>query len=174
MFTSPAAPVRALVYEPVADSKSRINSGHLCCTASKCSFHMSLNWTCAEHRCKRTMDSCNKVLLWRYRSTKQHTLHTTPQKIVERCQIWRPRNWCPSTSSSILICNIEVIPHISIKVRRWLKGCIPAVLGHQNDSQQIVSPVHSQTSSLYTTQTVRCRTGVPIWTMISLPSCTAY
>ena len=29
MFTSPAAPVRALPYEPVADSRSRINSRHL-------------------------------------------------------------------------------------------------------------------------------------------------
>ena len=29
MFTSPAAPVRALAYEPVADSRSQINSGHL-------------------------------------------------------------------------------------------------------------------------------------------------
>ena len=37
----------------------------------------------------------------------------------------------PSTNPSIWICNVEVIPHISIQVRRWLKGCIPAVLGHQ-------------------------------------------
>ena len=32
IFTTLAAPVSALVYEPVADSRSRINSGHLCCS----------------------------------------------------------------------------------------------------------------------------------------------
>ena len=39
--------------------------------------------------------------------------------------------------------NVEVIPHISIKVRRWLKGCIRAVLGllHQNELEQIVTTV---------------------------------
>ena len=42
----------------------------------------------------------------------------------------------PSTNLSIWICNVQVIPHISIEVRRWLKGCIPAVLGHQKESEQ--------------------------------------
>ena len=50
----------------------------------------------------------------------------------------------PSNNPLILICNVEVIPHISIKVRRWLKGCIPAVLGHQNESEQIVPAVRSR------------------------------
>ena len=38
IFTSPAAPVRVIEYEPVADSKSRINSGHLCYNASVCKY----------------------------------------------------------------------------------------------------------------------------------------
>ena len=63
-----------------------------------------------------------------------------------------------------------MIPHISIKVRRWLNSCIPAVLGHQNGSEQIVTPVRHQTSTLYSTQTVRFRTGVPSRSMISLLS----
>ena len=103
----------------------------------------------------RSVDSCNKVLLWRYRSTIHLTLHTAPQKIVERCQIWWPywpRNYSSATNPSTWICNVEVIPHISIKVRRWLKGYIPAVLGHQNESEQIVTPVNSQTSTFYSTQ----------------------
>ena len=54
----------------------------------------------------------------------------------------------PSTNPSIWICKVEAIPHISIKVRSWLKGCIPAVLGRQNESKQIVTPVRSQTSAL--------------------------
>ena len=73
-----------------------------------------------------------------------------------------------------LICNVEVIPHISIKVHRWLKGCISAVLGYQKESEQIVTPVRSQISTLYSTQTVLFRTGVPPWSMFSLPSCTIY
>ena len=82
----------------------------------------------------RSVDSCNKVLLSRYRSIMHHTFHTTPQKICERFQKWRPcwpRNWSPFTNPSIWIRNIEVIPHISLKVLRWLKGWITAVLGHQ-------------------------------------------
>ena len=122
----------------------------------------------------RSVDSSNKVLLWHYRSTTHHTLHITPQKIVERCQIWWPRNWSPSINPSIVIYNVEVIPHVSTKVRRWLKGCIPAVLGHQNESDKIVSSVRSQTSTLYSTETVRFRTGVPSWTMIILPSWRTY
>ena len=59
------------------------------------------------------------------------------------------------------ISNVEVIPHISIKGRRWLKGCIPTVLGHHNESEQIVTHVRSQTSTLCSTQTVLFRTGVP-------------
>ena len=58
---------------------------------------------------------------------------------------------------------------MSIKVHRWLKGCIPAVLGHQNESEQIVTPFRSQTSTIYSIQTVRLLTGVPSWSMISLP-----
>ena len=48
------------------------------------------------------------------------------------------------------------------------------VLGHQNESEQIVTPVRSQTLTLYSTQTVRFRTGVPSLTMISLSPCTKY
>ena len=59
----------------------------------------------------------------------------------------RAWNWSPSTNPSIWICNVEVIPHISIKVRRWLKGCILTVSGHQNESEQIVSPVHSHSTA---------------------------
>ena len=84
-----------------------------------------------------------------------HILHTTPQKVVEWCQIWWsccPRNWSRTTNTSIWI---------------WLKGCIPAVLGQQNESEQIVAPVRFQNSMVYSTQTVRFRTGVPSWTMIS-------
>ena len=44
-----------------------------------------------------------------------------------------------STNPSIWICNFEVIPHISIKARRWLKGYILAVLEHQNETEQIVT-----------------------------------
>ena len=40
----------------------------------------------------------------------------------------------PSTNPSIWIYNI------SIKVRKWLKGCIPTTLEHQNESEQIVNP----------------------------------
>ena len=61
----------------------------------------------------------------------------------------------------IWIYNFEVLPHISIKVRRWLEGCIPAVLGHQTECEQIVTPLRSQNSTLYSTQIVRFRTGVP-------------
>ena len=88
---------------------------------------------------------------WRYRSTIHHTLHTTPHKIAERRQIWWscwPNNWSPSTNPSIWICEVEVISHISIKVRRWINGCIPTVLEHQNKSEQIVTPLSSQTSTL--------------------------
>ena len=91
----------------------------------------------------RSVDSCNKVLLWRYRSTIHHTLHTVPQKIVERRQIWWlrcPRNCSPSTNPSIWICNVEVIPHIFVKIRRLLKGCISAVLGHQIESNKLWHP----------------------------------
>ena len=121
----------------------------------------------------RSVDSLNKVLLWRYCSTMHDTLHTTPQKIVERCQIlWSGTG--PHLPIHRFGCNVEVTPRISIKVRGWLKGCIPAELGHQNESEQIVTPVRSQTSTLYLTQTVRFRTGVPFWTLLSLPSCTTY
>ena len=75
-----------------------------------------------------------------------HTLHTTPQTIVERCKIWWPccpQNWSLSTIPSIWICNVEVIPHISVKVRRWLNYCIPVALGHQNESEQIMIPIRS-------------------------------
>ena len=164
------------------------------CKSSKCPFHMSIIRTCATHRavyitngiqtvyllrhCRgsyvsRSVDSCNKILLWRYRSTKRHTLHTTLQKIVERCRIW----WlcCPLNQFIDLDkSNVEVIPHISIKVRRWVKGCIPAVLGHQNESEQIVKSVRFQTSDTLHSQTGSFRTGVSSWTMISLPSCTTY
>ena len=47
---------------------------------------------------------------------------------------------------------IEAIPHISIKVVRWLKGCVPALLGHQNESEQTVTPVRSQTSRITVTK----------------------
>ena len=110
----------------------------------------------------RSVHSCKKVLLWRYRITIHQTLHTTPQIIVERCHIrWPccPRNLSPSTNPSIWMCNVDVIPHIFIKVRRWLKGCILAVLRHQNKSEQIVTIVRSQISTINSTQTVRCRTG---------------
>ena len=113
----------------------------------------------------RSLIPCNKVLR-RYRSTKHHTLHTIPQEIFERCQIWWPGNWSPSTNSLIWICNVEVIPYISINVHRWVNGCMSAVLGHQNESEQIVTPVRFQTSTLYSTQTMRFRTGVPSWTVI--------
>ena len=53
---------------------------------------------------------------------------------------------------------VDVIPHISIKVRRRLKGYILAVLGHQNESEQIVTRILSM---LYSTQTVCVRAGVP-------------
>ena len=69
----------------------------------------------------------------------------------------------PSTNSSIWICNVQVIPHISMKVRRWLKSCIPDVMGYQNELEQIVTTVRSQSSTLYSTQTVRFRTGVPFF-----------
>ena len=66
-----------------------------------------------------SVDSWNKVLHWCYRSTIHHTLHTTLQKIAERCQIrwlcWLC-TWSTSTNPSIWICNIELILHISIKV----------------------------------------------------------
>ena len=32
---------------------------------------------------------------------------------------------------------VDVIPHISINVHSLLNGCIAAVLGHQNESEQI-------------------------------------
>ena len=105
-----------------------------------------------------SVDSCNKFLLWRYRSTIHHTLHTTPQEIVERCQIWWPwclRNWSLFTNPTIWICIVEVIPYLSIKVRRWPEGCIPAVglLGDQNKSEHIImTPVCYQTSTLYSTK----------------------
>ena len=41
-----------------------------------------------------------------------------------------------------------MIPDISIKVQT------PAVLEHQNESEQIVTPVRSQTGTLYSNQTV--------------------
>ena len=127
------------------------------CRTSKYPVHMSpINQTCTAHRSNRSVDSCNKVFLWRYRSTIHRSLHTTP------------------STNPFWTCNVEVILHNSIKVRRWPKGCMPAVLGHKNESEQIVAPVRSQTSTLYSTQTVRFRTGVPPWTMISLPSCTTY
>ena len=96
-----------------------------------------------------SMGSCNNVFLWRYRSTIHLALRIISQKIIGRCQIWWPccsRKWSPSTNPSIWICNVEIIPHISIKVRRWLKGCIPVVLGDQHKSEQIVTPFRSQTS----------------------------
>ena len=77
-----------------------------------------------------------------------------PQKIVERWQCW-PRNWSHSINPLIWICDVEVILHISIEVRRWLKGCIPAVLGHQNELEQIVTTTRSQTTTLYRNETVR-------------------
>ena len=106
----------------------------------------------------RSVDSCNKVFLWRYSRTIQHILHTSPQEIVERCRIWWPCcpwNWSPCTNPSIWICNVELIPHISMEVCRWLKSWIPAILGYQNESKQIVIPVRSQIPILYSTQTVR-------------------
>ena len=138
------------------------------CRASKSPFHMpSINRTCSAHRAVSDVT--------RVPYTK--TLHMTPQKIVESCQNrcpCLPWNWSPSTNPWIWIRNVEVIPHISIKFRWWLKGCIAAVLGHQNELEQIVTPVRSQNSKLYSTQTVRFRTGVPLWTMISLLSWTTY
>ena len=72
----------------------------------------------------------------------------------------------PSTNPSIwILCNVEVIPHISIKFRRCLNGCISAVLEHQNESKEIVTTVLSQTSKRYSTQTVRFRTRIPPWTI---------
>ena len=62
-----------------------------------------------------------------------------------------------SINPSIWICNVEMIPHISIKVHIWLKDCIPSVLGQQNESEQIATPVRSQTLTIYSTQTVRLR-----------------
>ena len=41
--------------------------------------------------------------------------------------------------------NIETSPHL---IRRWLKDCISAVLGHQNESEQIVTPVRSNFDAL--------------------------
>ena len=118
----------------------------------------------------RSVDSCNKVLLWRNRSIIHHTLHIIPQIIVERCQNWWscwPWNWSPSTNPSICICNVEVMLHTSVSPQM-------AVLGHQNEWEQIVTPVRSQTSMLHSTQTMLFWTGVPSWTMISLPSSTTY
>ena len=45
----------------------------------------------------------------------------------------------PLYQSTNLDCNFEVIPYI------------PDLLGHQNESEQIVTTVHSQTSTLYST-----------------------
>ena len=73
-------------------------------------------------------------------------------------------NSCKMQNGTFIVsicCICEVIPHICIKVRRWLKGCIPAVLGYLNESEQIVTSVRSQISALYSTQTVRFRTDVP-------------
>ena len=70
----------------------------------------------------RSVDSCNKVLFCRYSSTIHHILHTISQKIIESCQIWWPRNWSLSTNPLIWISNFEVIPYVSTKVCRWLKG----------------------------------------------------
>ena len=100
------------------------------------------------------------VIAW---NTTHHTLlHITPQKIGERCQIWWPcwpENWSPCINPSIWIRKVEVIPHISSRVRMWLKDCITAVLGHQQEWEQIVTPVRSQTLTFYSTQAVRFRTG---------------
>ena len=102
----------------------------------------------------RSKDSSNKVLLWRYRSTLHHrpTLHTTPtenSREVSDQVTMLSKELAPSTNPSIWICNIEVIPYISIEVCRELKVCTPAVLGHQNKSEQIVTPVRSETSMVY-------------------------
>ena len=43
---------------------------------------------------------------------------------------------------------------MSIQVCRWLKGYIPNLLGHQNELEEIGTPIRSQTSILYSTQTV--------------------
>ena len=40
----------------------------------------------------RSVVSCNKVLLWRYRSTMHHTLHTIPQK-----------NYCRDVSDLVIM-----------------------------------------------------------------------
>ena len=124
----------------------------------------------------RSVDSCSKVLLWRYKY-HNHTLHSTPQKIVERWQIWWscwPRNRSHPIIPPIWLCNVEVILHISVKIRRWLKGCIPAVLGHTTKRNKLWHSLVLKLPTLYSNQTVRFRTGVHSWTMICLPSCKTY
>ena len=111
------------------------------CRASKYPFHISsINRTCTAHRavftknvitsaalsfthmtqwvqlfCKtfnRSVDSSNKVPLWRYRNTIQRTLHTTSQVIVGRCRIWLP--CCPR--------NCLPPPHYQYIGGRWGSG----------------------------------------------------
>ena len=57
------------------------------------------------------------------------------------------RNWSPSTNQSIWICNVEWFCTFLSKFHRWLKGCLPTVLGHQNESKQIVTPDALQQSN---------------------------
>ena len=162
------------------------------CRISKCPFHMSINRPCAAHleqstlqtgfklyisyvtaepstsamlsfthtiqkvqlSCNtfnRSVDSCNKALFWRYRLTTYHALDTTSLNIVERCY---------SRSGDYSVHGTGP----PLPIHRF---------GYVTLRSQIVTPVHSQTSKLYNTQTVRFQIGVPPWTMISLPSCAA-
>ena len=144
-----------------------------CCRSSKCPYHMLMNRTCTAHRAVYITDGC-----WTSKTRPNRpkcccllrlSIDQWTRAIRSSSDVTPYSSYYPTENSREVW---EVIPHISIEVRRWLKVCVPAVLGQQNESEQIVTPACSQTSTLYSTQTVRFRTGIRSWTMIIMPSCT--
>ena len=162
-----------------------ITNGFKLCSLSPTSLQSVRRWCWASYtwpnKCGRLVRLSiapwtrgNKVILWHYRSAIHNTLHTTPQKRVERRQISWPRNWSPSTISSIWICNVEVIPHISIKFRRWLRNAYLLYWVTKTNRNKLCHPFVLNHRRSTAPKIVHFRKGFPSWTMIILPSCTTY
>ena len=164
------------------------------CRASKCPFHTasSINRTCAAHRVVYITNGVQTVYLLRHcrasyiRGAEFDTHMTNKYSYLLRLSI---APWTRAIRSSSDVTGVPYIILFILPHRKHSRGIrygdqftelatstnpliwIYATLRWFRTSERIMTPVRSQTSTLYSTQTVSFRTGVPTWTMISLPSC---
>ena len=118
------------------------------CRTSKCPFHMSINWACAAHRAVYIANWCWDSHTW---LNKWGCLCNSIASWTRTIRSFSDVTGLPCTYYSENSREVsEVIRNISIKVRKGLKGCIPAALmpGFSNVRYRFYSDIDLLTAVL--------------------------